>query len=144
LEGWQLYRDSRYDYQIHYPPSYVVVERAGGEPSDLLATVEFRDRHLVRAATAHLEPPQFAIEVFDNRARLPARKWLEAAGRLGGQQNVQVESIPLAGVVALRVSSPLLLAPNSFICLGRETSMFILTPLGEYAEEMLDTFRFGR
>jgi len=139
---WPIYRDDTYGYEIRYPPNYII--QGGTQQKELLPLhqVEFQDRELAKSETAALQPPQFSIEVFDNSSRLPLEKWLKEHRVLEGWMKFQVEPYSLSGALGVRLSSQLLLAPNEFIYLPHGPYVFKLTPLGEFSEQMLATFKF--
>lgn len=139
---WQVYHDGTYGYEIRYPPDYIIIERARQLELQPLSQVLFQDHMLANSDTAALQPPKFYIEVFDNSSQLPVEQWLEAHGLLGGAKKFQMEPYSLAGVEGARVSSPLLMAPNSFIYLPRGNYIFKLTPTDERSEQVLATFKF--
>jgi len=145
VSQWKVYRNDTYGYEIRYPPNYIIVpdyivlEAAGTQEPQPLHRVWFQDEKLAEGETAAMEPPKFAIEVFDNKANRPIEGWLGEEGLLEG---FQVEAYTLAGVQGVRVRSMLLMAPNEHIYLPRGNHIFKLTPLGRVAEQMLATFNF--
>jgi hypothetical protein len=146
VSEWKVYRNDTYGYKISYPPSYVILpdsialQGAGDQDPQPLHQVWFQDKQLAEGETAAMEPPKFAIEVFDNKANRPTKQWLGEEGLLEGFQ--EVEAYTLAGVEGVRVRSMLLMAPNEHIYLPRGNQIFKLTPLGRLAEKMLATFNF--
>lgn len=141
---WPIYRDDTYGYEIRYPPNYII--RRGTQQKEPLPLhqIEFHDRELAKSETAALQLPQFSIEVFENSSRLPLEKWLKEHRMLESWMKFQVEPYSLSGASGVRLSSQLLLAPNEFIYLPHESYVFKLTPLGEFSEQMLATFKFIR
>lgn len=139
---WQIYRDDTYGYEIRYPPNYLIQKGAQQKEPQPLQQIHFQDRELAQSDTASLQPPQLSIEVFDNSSRLPLEKWLKEHRVLESWMKFQVEPYSLSGALGVRLSSQLLLAPNEFIYLPHGPYVFKLTPLGEFSEQMLATFKF--
>ncbi|GAB4526140.1 MAG: hypothetical protein Kow0063_00030 [Anaerolineae bacterium] len=142
--SWRVYSDATYAYEISYPSNYVIIERETRQMQPQpLSQVLFLDRTLADSETADLQPPNFSIHVFDNSSQLPLGEWLQANGLLGGAKKFEMEPYSLAGVEGVRVSSPLLMSPNSFIYVAHGGYIYRLTPTDPYSEQMLDTFRFA-
>jgi hypothetical protein len=140
--NWQVYVDDTYGYEIRYPPNYVIVEKEQQLEPKPVSQVLFQDQGLAHSDTAALQPPQFSVAVFDNRAQIPLEQWLQSNGLLGGAQRLQMEPYRLAGVQGVRVISPLMIAPNEFYYVAKGNYIYKLTPMGKYSEQMLATFTF--
>lgn len=140
--GWQMYRNLPYGFEIHYPPSYVILPPLPPEPvtPQPLFEVLFQDQTIAGVDVERIEPPMFAIRVFDNRARQPLDDWLNRFVLSVGQPNLDVLPYP-SGV---KVCSRLMIAPGCFIYLANDDYVYQLTPLGELADQMAATFRFVR
>lgn len=145
VSQWKVYRNETYGYEIRHPsnyvilPEYIPLKATEGQKPQPLHQVWFQDKKLAESEMAAMEPPKFAITVFDNRAKRPLEGWLKENGLLDG---FQVKAYTLAGVEGVRVRSMLLMAPNEHIYLAKGKYIYRLTPLGTLAEEMLTTFNF--
>lgn len=143
--SWQAYSDATYSYEISYPSNYVIIERERQQMQPQpVSQVLFLDKSLAASETANLQPPNFSIHVFDNSSQLPLEEWLQANGLLGGAKKFEMEPYPVAGVEGARVSSPLLMAPNSFIYVPHGSYIYKLTPTDPHSEQMLDTFQLAK
>jgi hypothetical protein len=143
--SWQVYGDATYAYEISYPSNYVIIEREQPQMQPQpVSQVLFLDRALAASETANLQPPNFSIQVFDNSSQLPLEEWLQANGLLGGAKKFVMEPYSIAGVEGARVSSPLLMAPNSFIYVPHGNYIYKLTPTDPNSEQMLATFQLAK
>jgi hypothetical protein len=146
VSQWKVYRNETYGYEIRHPsnyvilPEYILLKATEGQKPQPLHQVWFQDKKLAESETAAMEPPKFAITVFDNKAKRPIMQWLKEQGLLEGFQ--EVKAYTLAGVEGVRVRSMLLIGPNEFVYLAKGNYIYELTPFGRLAEEMLTTFKF--
>lgn len=135
---WQNYRDIVYHFCINYPSDYVIVERK--IPLELIPrpvhTVAFLNRHLAQSPTAEFQPPVALIEVFPNIEGKSLSHWLRQY-----EPKATLRRLSVSGLDGFRITLPILLAPNEFIYFGSDTYIYRLTLLGEYAEQMLQSFQ---
>lgn len=137
--GWQVYRNSQYGFEVYYPSSYVILPPLPPEPAmpQPLFEVLFQDQAVATVDVERIEPPAFAVRVFDNRARQSLDSWLNTHVFSTGRQNLDVMPYPSG----LKVCTRLMIAPGCFIYLAHADYIYQLTPLGELAEQMAASFR---
>ncbi|MBC7236915.1 MAG: hypothetical protein H5T69_13830 [Chloroflexi bacterium] len=140
---WLTYTNREYRFRLSYPPHLVIEtldERmlATLDPSPV-AGVDFRDP---RGDVAAIAPPAFSVRVFENGERLSLEEWLRAHQLFRPQAGWVSEPVTLAHVSGLKIVSSTLMAPGWWIYVARGEHIFQLTPLGQEAERMLDTFAF--
>jgi hypothetical protein len=143
---WPAYTDKAYSFTIKYPKTFVILReptRQSEAVPHVRHRVRFQDKQLAAGQTAALEPPQFSIEVLENEGSLSLRDWLRYAVRTGAEDSVEPVHLDGAGE-GLRVRNAMQLAPNEFYYFARGKYIFKLTPLGQYSEQMLDSFRLKR
>jgi hypothetical protein len=136
--SWLSYNDQEYPFSINYPDTYTLLPAATlSQPSGptLLHQVRFLDRQLAQASTADLEIPNFTIEIFDLENQ-SLESFLDAYFEQGERQ-----SINLGNLKGIRIYFDQLIAPNEFYYFANQDLVFKLTPLGEYNQEMLDSFQ---
>jgi hypothetical protein len=97
--------------------------------------VRFLDRQLAKASTADLEIPNFTIEIFDLENQ-SLESFLDAYFEQGERQTIN-----LGNLKGIRIYFDQLIAPNEFYYFANQDLVFKLTPLGEYNQEMLDSFQ---
>ena len=142
---WPTYTDKTYPFKIKYPKSFVILSEPARLPEaapHIKYRVRFQDKYLAAGETARLEPPQFSIEVLENERSLNLRDWLASAVHVGAEDSVEPFHLDGAGE-GLRVRYAMQLAPNEFYFFARGKYIFKLTPLGQYSEEMLNSFRLN-
>ena len=140
---WRTYIDKKYSFQIKYPKSFVILSEPARLPEaapPVKHRVRFQDKQLAAGQTAQLEPPQFSIEVLENERSLSLHDWLASAVHVGAEDSVEPFHLDGAGE-GLRLRNAMQLAPNEFYFFARGKYIFKLTPLGEFSEEMLNSFR---
>ena len=80
LTGWRAYRNDQYSVELRYPPDYAAVTpRDQLQPAPLFR-VWFKEASLVNSPIADREPPQFAVDVYDNASRQTLDAWLAGSG----------------------------------------------------------------
>ena len=137
--NWLVYQDKSYGFSISYPDTYVIldeIELLKDIDPVLVHRVRFQDKTLASGDTAKFELPQFSIEVYEK----PAIDTLQAfiGAKISGWT---VESFKLGDLQGYRVSSNRLMAPNEFYFFEGSQYIYKLTPLGQYSQEMLQSFK---
>jgi hypothetical protein len=93
--------------------------------------------------TANLEPPQLAIDVYENPQGLSLRDWVRSKGWLSADADITV--IRLEGAAeGLRIAERSLLAPNEFYYYTTGKHVYRLVPLGQTGQDILSTFQIIR
>lgn len=136
--NWLSYQDRNFDYSIDYPDSYLVLTDEGlatASQPGLLSIVRFIDQKLAGVDTADLEIPQFTIEVFDTGDQT-LEQFVDSHHARG-----ELEVYQVGDLSGFRVQLQQLIAPNQFIYLTNNGYVFRLTPLGEYSQKMLASFK---
>jgi hypothetical protein len=140
--NWLTYLDTKFGFSISYPDAYILLPEAelpkDGAPG-LVYRVRFLDGDLANSDTANLQPPDFSIALFENPSAISLNAWVDANAPKGS-----TEEIKLDDVSCLKVTMTTLMAPNQFYFCAWNKYIYQLTPLGEYADEMLKSFKFGR
>lgn len=137
--NWLTYRDDTFKFEIRYPPSVVFQKTAAQADPQPLSQIAFQDAQLARSDTAALEPPLLTIDIYDNSAGLPLDQWLRDHRLIDSKS--EAISFSVGGMTGVHVTSMLLLAPNEFYYLTRDTTIFRLVPMGAPSNQMLMTFR---
>jgi predicted small lipoprotein YifL len=140
--NWLTYLDPKFGFSISYPDAYVLLPEAelpkDGAPG-LVHRVRFLNSDLAKSDTANLQPPDFSIALFENPSAIPLNTWVDANAPKGS-----TEEIKLNDVSCLKVTMTTLMAPNQFYFCAWNSYIYQFTPLGQYAEDMLKSFKFGR
>jgi len=140
--NWLTYSDTKFGFSISYPDAYILLPEADlpkdGAPG-LVYRVRFLNSDLATSDTANLQPPDFSIALFENPSAIPLNAWVDANAPKGS-----TEEIKLNDVSCLKVTMTTLMAPNQFYFCAWNRYIYQLTPLGQYAEAMLESFKFGR
>jgi hypothetical protein len=137
--AWLTYSDPQYGYQINYPDIYTIlnpIEKLNEVNSRLLSQVRFLETELAKSEVANLEPPKFTVEVYAN----PGRETLEAFLNTQARDGVR-EPYQLGSLNGIRVYFNTLMAPNNFYYFTSGDYIYRLIPLGEYSQEMLQSFK---
>jgi hypothetical protein len=145
LTGWRAYRNDQYSVELHYPPDYAVVKPRDQllRPPPLLR-VWFKEASLVNSPIADREPPQFAIDVYDNASRQALDAWLAGSGVTRNFARVTRQAVQVGGLEGLCLMDQTMLAPNTFYYVARGPFVYRFTPLGGLSDQMLATVRFTR
>jgi hypothetical protein len=136
--SWLIYQDQDFHFSIAYPDSYTILpaqnSSAAGGP-ELLHVLRFLDHQLASGDTADFEIPNFTIEVFD-LGSLTLENFLDQHIETGNR-----EPVSLGKLNGIRVSLDQLIAPNQFYYFTDQSFVYKLTPLGEYGQQMLESFQ---
>lgn len=136
--NWMTYQDAAYHFRIDYPSDYMLVEReipAALQPRPIHTTA-FLSRQLAQSPTAKFQPPNALVEVFPLVAGKPLLDWIREHA-----PKATCASIRVGAREGYRATLPILLAPNEFFYFSSNAFIYRLTLLGEYAEQMLQSFR---
>jgi hypothetical protein len=137
---WQSYTSPQFNFSISYPDLYLVSDQ-GDLPQDvpnLVHRVRFLDKVLAASPTANLQPPQFMIDVFENKESMVLEDWIAANERRGTPTEVTIGN--QSGYL---VSLQTMQAPNQFYFVSHGQHIYRLIPLGQHAAEMLRSFKLG-
>ena len=135
---WLTYLDTAFKFSIDYPEFYVILPET--EPlnhidSTLVHRVRFQDVDLAEGDTAEYEIPKFTIEIFDLGSQ-SLDSFLE--NKVTG---AELETIRIGELDGYKVSLNLLRAPNNHYYFPGNGMVYRLTPLGNYDDEMLESFK---
>ena len=139
--AWLTYTNQTYHFSIAYPNTYVLLDQASAQDQAQVKRVfqvRFQDQRIAASPIAHMEPPQFQIEVFDNTATLALGRWVEDH-RMNGER----ADVKIGGQPGLRVTLMTMMAPNQFYYVAQGPYVYRLTPLGPFSEQMLASFSFS-
>jgi hypothetical protein len=106
--------------------------------------VWFKETSLVNSPIADREPPQFAVDVYDNASQRTLDAWLAGSGVNRNFARATQQAVQVGGVHGLRLTDQTLLAPNTFAFVARGPFVYRFTPLGGLSAQMLATVRFTR
>ncbi len=138
------YTDPKFGFSVGMPANIVVMEGKAQVLPVPLAQVHFMDQTLAQSELADMEPPELAIRVYDNAAGKTVEQWLADEGILAarfGGQSATVEPFAIGNLQGVRVTSMLMLAPNSAVFVAGEGVIYELQPLGLIGEQMMATFQ---
>jgi hypothetical protein len=138
---WRIYRNEQYSLELRYPSG--LLPHNGLQPPPLFR-VWFKPASLVNSPIADREPPQFAVDVYDNASQQPLDTWLTGSGVARNLARPNEEVVRVGGIAGIRLTDQTLLAPNTYYFVARGPFVYRLTPLGGLSGEMLETVRFTR
>lgn len=130
---WKILRDTNLGFAISYPDVLTFTE-APGVQSDALRSLHFLDSS--RANQPGGDFPQFSIDVFSNPGKLSLDQWLDANANDGARQAMTIDNQQ-----GYQVTLPIEIAPNQFYYVISGERVYKLTPLGEYGQQMLQSFK---
>jgi hypothetical protein len=142
--GWQAYRNDQYAVELRYPLDYAAVKPRNRLQPAPLFRVWFKEAGLVNSPIADREPPQLAVDVYDNASQQTLDAWLAGSGVTRNFARVTRQAVKVGGVEGLRLTDQTLLAPNTFYYVARGIFVYRFTPLGGLSDQMLATVRFTR
>lgn len=145
LSGWRAYRNDQYSVELRYPPDYAVVKPRDQllQPAPLFRAW-FKEASLVNSPIADREPPQFALDVYDNASQQTLDAWLAGSGVTRNFARATRQAVEVGGVQGLRLTDQTLLTPNTFYYVARGPFVYRFTPLGGLSDQMLAMVRFTR
>lgn len=139
--GWHTYTDDTYRFALSYPDDLgILPERTAAQPGGALKRVRFQLKQILSGQFAELEPAQFTIEVFRATPAMPLADWLRSVAHLPAGAAITPMTVKGARE-AVRVQQPQQLAPNDFYYFATTEYVYKLIPLGQYASDMLASFR---
>lgn len=142
--AWIEYRNDLYGFALRYPPNYVTVQPHGELRPPPTFRVWFKEAHLANSPIANIEPPPFAVDVYENALRESLDGWLESSAAIRRLARMTREAAEVGGEQAVRVTSQVLVAPNVYYYVARGSLVYRFTPLGTLADQMLMAVRFTR
>lgn len=139
---WTRYTDQQFGFSIAYPNTYMILNAAttSATAPNLVHQVWFQDKTIASGATAALEPPAFAVEVFANADALTLAQWLDANEPHGDATRT---AVTVGNTPGYKIALTTYVAPGQFYYVAAGKAVYRLTPLGQYGEEMLKSFRLG-
>jgi hypothetical protein len=140
VSQWLTYSNQQYGVSLRYPPSYKVVVPSNPLQPPPLFRVGFQLVSLTNPAGP--EPPQFAIDVYDNASGQSLDQWLSTSGVVVSYGTSSRDAVQIGGVNGVRIAYQTLMAPNTFNYVARGAFVYRFTPMGTYSDQMLDTVQF--
>jgi hypothetical protein len=138
--SWLSYTSQQFRFSISYPDTYLVVDQ-GNLPQDVpnvVGRVQFQDKALASSPTANLQPPQFLIDVFENKQSLVLEDWIAANERRAAPQ-----AATIGNASGYLVQLQTMQAPNQFYFVSQGQYVYRLIPLGQHSQQMLQSFKIG-
>jgi hypothetical protein len=135
---WSSFQEDTFRFFISYPEVFILSPETGpleDENPDLVFRLRMQDRELANSETAHLELPQFSVEIF-----VSSRGVLEAFIQ-DAMPDANLEEYRLGDLTGFRAIDNRLAAPNEFYFFLSDGYIYKLTPLGVYGEDILQSFR---
>ena len=139
---WLTYTDPQLGFSIAYPNTYVILDektKSADISPNLVLRVRFLDKDLANSDTADLQIPAFSIEVYQNPTRPVGAGVVRSNGPAGTQEKVSVGGVP-----CMKVTLAIMLFPNQFVLCSRSNNVYQFIPAGQYNQQMLDSFKFGK
>jgi hypothetical protein len=136
--SWITHQDQDHSFSIIYPDTYAILpdENPSAEAGPrLIHMIRFLDRQLASGDTADLEIPNFTIQIYD-LGNLSLDTFLDEYFELGNR-----EPFSLGGLYGIRVFFDQMIAPSEFYYFADQNHVYKLTPMGEYSQEMLESFK---
>jgi hypothetical protein len=142
---WFVYSDSKYGFTINYPSVYVIMPQRAPQSfqPQPIAEVLFQDKDIAESDVAVFAPPAFAIRIFDNSVKLPVAQWLTTHQLVSPEGVQRLESYVVDGTRGARNCLLQDIVPNCMIYVPFGGYLYEFIPNGDYADAMLDSFRFG-
>jgi hypothetical protein len=142
VTGWRVFRNEQYSFELRYPPDYAIIQPRNQLLPSPVFRVWFTAASLVNSPTVDREPPQFAVDVYDNASQQPLDAWLTSNEVTRNLTRPTEERVRVGGVNGVRLTDQTMLAPNSSYYVARGPFVYRFTPLGGLSGEMLATVRF--
>ncbi|MGH9380108.1 MAG: hypothetical protein ACRD2Z_05800 [Thermoanaerobaculia bacterium] len=136
-ESWKSQRFDEYGLVVRVPSSYVQLTPVGEPipaPAHRLAFGEPRDPG---SPTAGLEPPAFAVDIYDNREGLSLDAWLDGTGVREEAGRWSLSPATVAGRDGRLLAGSAQMAPNAFYYVAAGSFVYRMTPLGPEGERIL-------
>ena len=139
LLNWHTYQDVEYGYTIKYPDIYILsgLHSTLGSES-LVRQVRILDRSIAQSDTADLEVAEITVEVYINSGNLTLKEWLDVHGEVGDRNPVDIRNQR-----GIRLTLMTLAAPNEFFYFSSERYIYKITLLGQYSEQILQSFQLA-
>lgn len=138
--GWQTHSNAAFNYAVEYPANFVLLPESATSGGAWVHRARFLERQLAESETAHLQPPNFNLEVYTRAAGVSLRQWLDTTGRIAPSARVVPFTVRGASE-AVGVVDQRLIAPNEFYYAVSDRYVYRMTPIGDAAATMLSSFR---
>jgi hypothetical protein len=138
--AWLTYEAAQFGLRLSYPDTLVVLpetEAPSAIAPSLLHRVRFQTQLLAGSDMVDYEPARLAVEVFDGGGRT-LEEWIDAQGIDGDRTPIVIDGAP-----GYHIVSAMMIAPNERYALARGGYIYLLTPLGPYAEEMIQSVKLS-
>ncbi len=132
--SWNTYTDPSYGFSLEYPDMYAPSAEQGQADASAKAIV-YAVNFGANAPDA-IDLPMFSVEVFTKQAGETLEQWLDA----NGPQGKRVPTT-LAGRDGYHVMMEVEMAPNQFFYVADGDTIYRLSSIGAYGEEMVASFR---
>jgi hypothetical protein len=142
ITAWHKYSNDQYSFKLRYPPDYAVVYPRGQLEPPPLFRIWFKEASMVKSPIAEREPPQLAIDVYENASQQTLDAWLASSGVLRNLTRPHQQTVDIGGVPGFRVTDMTMLAPNTFYYVARGPFIYRFTPLGMLSDQIFATVRF--
>jgi hypothetical protein len=139
---WIDYKDAQFGFTVVYPDTFVILEETedlSAINATLAGRVRFQTRDLAKGDTAALELPQFEIEVYDNVNNLSLGDYIDQYSEPGERTEYEIN-----GLKGFEVAIDHPLTPNVFYYFAHEDYVYKLIPLGQYSENILESFQISQ